>query len=504
MANNRTVKSTILIVDDDPTGREVLRGILNREGYNVAQAANGAEALTKVARLIPDVILLDVMMPDIDGFEVCRRLRADPTLTDVPIIMLTALDDRASLLEGIEAGADDFITKPFDRVELRARLHTITRLNRFRRLITERSKFEWVVEQASDGYLVITHQGEIHYANQRARLYLNLPTNPGEPIAKRFQDLVREQFRCEPKTAWSKDNLLQTTTAENGSPRYLVRPETDTAQSFWLQVNILQINASFATTSADWVIHLHDVTSKMAMQREIWQFQAMISHKLRTPLIPILGGIDLVVSHIDKLSPEDIVQITHRAAKSAERLRNAIEDIVNYVNAPSLSPALQRGEFNLSQLHPMLLQLSKDLEITHLQVLDNPDDPAASITVSIAPQTMQAILREVLENSKKFHPQQTPAITVQISTAKIGASIKISDDGLTLSPKQLAQIWIPYYQGEKYFTGEVSGMGLGLPMVASLMWSINGNCRIYNRQPGPGVVVELDLPAHVTPTRGGK
>jgi DNA-binding response OmpR family regulator len=134
--------STILIVDDEAVMRDTLEGLLLAQNYNLALAGNGAEALAKAAELTPDLILLDVMMPDMDGFEVCQRLRTDPLLAEVPIIMVTALDDRESRLQGIKAGADDFVTKPFDVVELQARVQTITRLNRYRRLLMERNKFE--------------------------------------------------------------------------------------------------------------------------------------------------------------------------------------------------------------------------------------------------------------------------------------------------------------------------------------------------------------------------
>lgn len=130
--------STILIVDDEPVGRDALEMLLTPQGYNLAFAGNGLETLAKATELTPDLILLDVMMPGMDGYEVCRRLRADPLLAEVPIIMVTALDDRDSRLEGIEAGADDFVSKPFNRTELRTRVKTITRLNRFRRLLAER------------------------------------------------------------------------------------------------------------------------------------------------------------------------------------------------------------------------------------------------------------------------------------------------------------------------------------------------------------------------------
>src|SRR5690349_15563274 len=115
--------TTILIVDDEPIGRETLAALLHTQGYQLEFASGGAEALSQAAALQPDLILLDVMMPGIDGFEVCRRVRADPAVAEVPIVLVTALDDRGARLEGIEAGADDFVTKPFDRTELRARIH---------------------------------------------------------------------------------------------------------------------------------------------------------------------------------------------------------------------------------------------------------------------------------------------------------------------------------------------------------------------------------------------
>ncbi len=136
------MSSTILIVDDDPAGRHTLESILDGQGYQLEMAENGLQALEKAEKCLPDVILLDVMMPGMDGFEVCQRIRNNPLLAEIPIIMLTALDDRKSLLDGLESGADDYITKPYDRHELRARLIGITRLNRYRKLLDDRTNIE--------------------------------------------------------------------------------------------------------------------------------------------------------------------------------------------------------------------------------------------------------------------------------------------------------------------------------------------------------------------------
>ncbi len=122
--------STILIVDDEEVARDILQGFLFRGGYQLAFACNGQEALTYVEESPPDAILLDVMMPDIDGFEVCQRLKASKQWRHIPIILITALGGREDLIRGLEAGADDFLFKPVNDLELRARLRSLLRIKK--------------------------------------------------------------------------------------------------------------------------------------------------------------------------------------------------------------------------------------------------------------------------------------------------------------------------------------------------------------------------------------
>lgn len=143
---------TILIVDDTPAGRETLEALLFQQGYQLEFASNGPDTLVMAEKLLPDLILLDVMMPGMSGYEVCEKLRSNPLLAAVPIVMVTALDDQNSRIEGIEAGADDFITKPFNRVELRARVKSILRLNRYRSLQEEKARLTNALENLHIAY----------------------------------------------------------------------------------------------------------------------------------------------------------------------------------------------------------------------------------------------------------------------------------------------------------------------------------------------------------------
>ena len=124
------MRARILVAHDSPAIRQVVVRFLESEGYDILIARNGREALELVASEHPDLVLLDVTMPDLDGFTVCRRLKEDESTALIPVTMLTVLDDAENRRRGIEAGADDFLTKPFDEHLLRARLQTQLRTKR--------------------------------------------------------------------------------------------------------------------------------------------------------------------------------------------------------------------------------------------------------------------------------------------------------------------------------------------------------------------------------------
>lgn len=122
----------VLVVDDMPANLRLMAGILKVAGYEVETAASGTEALQRLGESAPDVVLLDIMMPELDGFEVCRRIKCDPANAHVPVVMVTALQETADRVNALEAGADDFLTKPVDEVEVVARVKSLVRIKRQR------------------------------------------------------------------------------------------------------------------------------------------------------------------------------------------------------------------------------------------------------------------------------------------------------------------------------------------------------------------------------------
>jgi putative two-component system response regulator len=122
---------SVLVVDDIAGNARLVEALLAPDGYAVRTAGDGAEALRLVRTEPPDLLLMDVMMPDVDGFEACRQIKQDPSTRLIPVVLVTSLEDTASRIRGIEAGADDFVSKPFNAPELRARVRSLLRIKRY-------------------------------------------------------------------------------------------------------------------------------------------------------------------------------------------------------------------------------------------------------------------------------------------------------------------------------------------------------------------------------------
>ncbi|MBL8385095.1 MAG: response regulator [Burkholderiales bacterium] len=126
----------VLVVDDTPANVKLLEGVLGFKGFEVVTAASGPEALAKLAAAPPDIVLLDIMMPGMSGYEVCKAIRAAPATALLPVVLVTSLDPQGERLKGIEAGADDFLTKPINQAELLARVRSLLRIKE----LTDRSE----------------------------------------------------------------------------------------------------------------------------------------------------------------------------------------------------------------------------------------------------------------------------------------------------------------------------------------------------------------------------
>ena len=167
-------KAKILVADDIKQNVKLLRVILTASEYDVIEAYDGEEALAKAKTENPDLILLDIMMPRLTGYEVCQQLRADKKTKDIPIVMITALHEMDDRIKGIEAGADDFISKPFNKAELLARVKSLLRMRQPTARKDETTVLDTILSDLAEGVVVTDGQWKIKNMNQTAQELLNI------------------------------------------------------------------------------------------------------------------------------------------------------------------------------------------------------------------------------------------------------------------------------------------------------------------------------------------
>ena len=209
-----TRNKTILIVDDEEMTRQILGRGLTQPNYHLVLTGSGAEALEMMAELTPDLILLDVMMPEMDGFEVCQRLKSNPQWQHIPIILVTALSSKEDLAHGLEVGADDFIAKPFDWLELEARIRSMLRLKaQYDRLEAQKAQLEEVLQLRKDMSNMLVH--DMKSPLTAVSVYSDLLLRDSALPAQGRQHLQAIKQGAEQLTQYANDLLRRAKTEQN-------------------------------------------------------------------------------------------------------------------------------------------------------------------------------------------------------------------------------------------------------------------------------------------------
>lgn len=183
---------TILVVDDEPANVDLVQSYLKANSYKVIKAYSGEEALKKAFADPPDLILLDVMMPDISGFEICRRLKSDNRTQLIPVILLTALQDFQSKIQGLEAGADEFLSKPFNLTELLTRVRNLLRIKRLTDQLEQTESVIFALARAVEAKDSYTKEHILRIANYAERLGRALNLESQEILAIRYGGILHD------------------------------------------------------------------------------------------------------------------------------------------------------------------------------------------------------------------------------------------------------------------------------------------------------------------------
>lgn len=470
-----TAATRVLIVDDDLAARLRLRDLLEREsGYEVVEAVDGYAAVEMIAQSLPDLILLDVMMPGMSGLDVCAQLRQQPRTREVPIIVLSAADESESMIAALDAGADDFLRKPFWAPELRAKVRNVARFNRYRALVQERDRFRWLLDRSQEPIVIADDSGAVTYANTEAKKLFGL----NEVLSVDVAEMIGRHFRAEPETAISEWRQR----AVDGGKFVIVQAETEHVGARWYEVEVQGLE-----NRGEALVKFTNCSGWVRRDLETFTFQHLIAHKIRTPLNglgPVLQFIEAMHAESASAELQDLLRLAHGSAK---RLEDTLCSVLRYHGAV-FSAAPTGGVEKREPLAEVLTRAAQTVELTNVTT----EGTDHSIT---HPEMMEIVMIELLDNYAKFSRAKTDGLKIVCTTPDAtGCEIRITAPGPDLPPDVVARLGRPYWQPERSFTGEVPGIGLGLATVRELLRWRGGDLKLERNEQIGGLESRLVLP----------
>ena len=315
---NPAVRSLILVVDDISKNLQVVGGLLRNEGYRIAPATSGPQALERVQAETPDLILLDLMMPEMDGLEVCRRLKADPLMQAIPVIFLTASNEMEHLVKGFEVGAVDYVTKPFNPPELLARVRTHLELKHARDTIVRYGQELSRLNEEKNEFMGIAAH-DLRNPLSAIKGYAEMMREEPGMVERERAELLGRIHEASTRMADMVQNLLDANRIERGEMSLNLAP-TELAT---LLASIVETQRVHAMAKQQ-TIHLENENSPVAVLVD------------RTVMVQVLEN---VISNAVKYSPSG-KDIFVRLKKLPEAIRIEVQD-----EGPGLSVEDQKKLF---------------------------------------------------------------------------------------------------------------------------------------------------------------
>lgn len=499
---------TVLLVDDNPQNLKVLYETLKDKGYRLLIANEGEKALDLAHRHHPEVILLDIMMPEMDGYEVCERLKADPDTADIAVVFLSALDDLQAKVKGFSLGGADYISKPFQSLEVIARVKTHARVIRLERELQARNR-ELAGDQArildsiSEGIYGLDENGLIEFANPAAAAIAGRPVE--DLIGKCFFDLhfaTAEECR---------DSLPVMATCHKGVPEhqrdiqmlradgssfpaeYRATPKLDAGELHGAVVVFHDITAELESEKA-----LEDARALVQEQRDqlahtsrlttMGEMAAGFAHEVNQPLTAISNyarvskrmmakdepDLPLLGETLDKIDAQ-----SHRASEIIRRIRRFMK-----------KPATGKEELSV----PELLEDTRQFAEVDMRNNDGGIDIRVDEelpTVLADPIQVQQVALNLIRNALESTRSAGSSEPVEVTARRCGEQcvrVDVRDHGVGVPEEAEDKLFHPFYSTKD------DGMGIGLATCRSLIQAQGGEIG-FERPEGGGACFWFVLPA---------
>jgi len=477
MKNKPAAEKTLLVLSAPACCAQLRELLGSTSAFSSFKILNDSK-LPSPESAAPSALLVDYNFKN--SLELCRKAKASKNLGQTPLLVLLPADSSSDIrINTLFSGADMLAELPCASPdELETKLSYLLREGRTPHGPEERARLEWLMDASEDALLMLDGKQRVLYANPKARIYLEQASGSDRLEGQNFVAICKQQYRLEPEESWQN---WPAPAQAPGAKRFLVRPETQHSRAFWLEVAELPSSDRNGT-----MLRLKNVTKQVTFFRNMHSFNVLVSHKLRTPVNQILLSAQLA----DTAQPPDLDKFHKLIIDGAQKMRDQVEEILAYISEDNVvRPTAPFGVKNIKALAEALAEV---FNISNFSI--EIDKKAEDAHLSMGRASLELAISEILRNSVKYHPSRSPEMKLKVVRKDNFAILTIADDGQSLAPDQLEQAFTPYWQGEKYFTGQLDGMGLGLSLVRILMREVGGRCRFCNNPNRNGVRVELTIP----------